>query len=101
MGEAPRGEVAPRERVSFWCANDHEVKPSFAAEAAIPEQWDCPTCGLPAGRDRANPPAAPRNEPYKTHLAYVLERRSMDEGEELLEEALTDLRRRRAPFGGV
>jgi len=94
MGEAERGETAPRRRVSFWCANAHETRPSFAADAAIPELWDCPRCGFPAGQDRAAPPAAPRTEPYKTHLAYVRERRNDAEGEAILEEALAKLRQR-------
>ena len=29
MGETERGEVAPRRRVSFWCAGGHESRPSF------------------------------------------------------------------------
>jgi hypothetical protein len=36
-----------------------------------------------------------RNEPYKTHLAYVKERRTPEEAEELLEAALQKLRARR------
>ncbi len=97
MGEAERGEAAPRLWVSYWCASGHEVRPSFAEEPglAVPEQWECPRCGLPAGQDRANPPAAPRNEPYKTHLAYVKERRSEEDGAALLDEALAALRARR------
>jgi hypothetical protein len=92
MGEAERGEAAPRIRVSFWCANDHETRPSFAEEAAIPETWDCPRCGFPAGRDKDNPPAPPKTEPYKTHLAYVRERRNEADGEAILQEALQRLR---------
>ena len=61
----------------------------------VPDVWDCPRCGLPAGRERENPPEAPRNEPYKTHLAYVKERRSDADGAALLEEALAALRARR------
>jgi hypothetical protein len=95
MGEAERGESAPRQRVSFWCANDHESQPSFAAEAAVPEQWDCPRCGAPANQDRANPPALNRNEPYKTHFAYVRERRDDADGEAILTEALDALRSRK------
>lgn len=68
---------------------------SFAVEAAEPEHWDCPRCGLPAGKNREAPPAAPRNEPYKTHLAYVRERRSDADGEAILEEALAKVRARR------
>ena len=69
MGEAERGEAAPRIYVSFWCANGHESRPSFATDAEIPEEWDCARCGLPAGPDKENPPAPPKIEPYKTHLA--------------------------------
>ncbi len=92
MGEAERGEAAPRRRISFWCTNGHETRPSFAADAALPESWDCPRCGLPAGPDRETPPNAPRTEPYKTHLAYVRERRNDADGEAILAEALERLR---------
>ncbi len=95
MGEAERGEVAPRNRIPFWCANRHETRVAFASEADVPEFWDCPRCGLPAGQDCEAPPAAPRNEPYKTHLAYVKERRSDAEAKEILNEALQTLRAKR------
>jgi hypothetical protein len=94
MGEAERGESAPRVRVSYWCANGHETKPSFAEEHGVqpPDVWDCPRCGFPAGRDQEHPPAPPKTEPYKTHLAYVRERRSDTDGEAILAEALAKLR---------
>ncbi len=94
MGEAERGETAPRVHISFWCANGHETRPSFAADAGAPDSWDCPRCGYPAGRDRDNPPAPPKTEPYKTHLAYVRERRNEADGEAILAEALAKLRGR-------
>ena len=93
MGESERGETAPRSRIPYFCANGHVTTPSFATEADIPESWDCPRCGLPASRDRENPPPAPHNEPYKTHLAYVKERRSDVDGAAILEEALQGLRK--------
>ncbi|MCO6007935.1 RNA polymerase-binding protein RbpA [Actinoallomurus purpureus] len=96
MGEAERGEAAPRVWVTFYCANRHESRPSFATDVAVPDTWDCPRCGFPAGKDPENPPAPPRNEPYKTHLAYVKERRSDADGEAILEEALAKLRAERA-----
>ncbi len=40
MGESERGESAPRRRVSYWCANGHESRPSFAVDAEEPEAWD-------------------------------------------------------------
>ena len=93
MGEAERGEAAPRVRVSFWCCNQHETVPSFASDAAVPETWDCPRCGFPAGQDQEHPPAPPHAEPYKTHLAYVKERRNDTDGAAILAEALDRLRR--------
>ena len=95
MGEAERGDSAPRQRISYFCANGHETSPMFAVEAAVPESWDCPRCGLPASRDEANPPPPPRIEPYKTHLAYVKERRSDKEAEEIRQEAIQTLRTKR------
>lgn len=92
MGEKERGDSAPRYRVSFWCANMHETSPSFAAGVPAPEFWDCPQCGFPAGQDAASPPEPPHVEPYKTHLAYVRERRSEQDGEAILAEALQRLR---------
>ncbi len=96
MGEAERGESAPRVQLSFWCSNGHETRPSFAQEPdlEIPVTWDCPRCGLPAGQDKDNPPAPTKVEPYKTHLAYVKERRSDKDGEAILDEALGSLRER-------
>ena len=94
ISESERGETAPRKRVDYWCANGHRARPSFAVDAEVPEEWDCPRCGLPAGLDPENPPAARRNEPYKSHLAYVKERRSDADGMAILEEALTKLKER-------
>lgn len=96
MGEAERGEAAPRVVIAYYCANDHQTTPSFAQEPGmvVPEVWDCPRCGFPAGQDKDNPPAPPKAEPYKTHLAYVKERRSDKEGAVILDEALQSLRDR-------
>jgi rubredoxin len=95
MGEAERGDSAPRRRIYYYCEQGHESSPSFALEAVIPDSWDCPRCGLPDSQDREHPPPAPRNEPYKTHLGYVKERRSDEDGAALLDEALQALRQRR------
>lgn len=96
MGEAERGTGAASISVSYWCANGHESNPTFstAEDVDVPQTWDCPRCGLPAGQDRNDPPKAVRIEPFKTHLAYVKERRSDVDGAELLDEALTSMRRR-------
>jgi hypothetical protein len=43
---------------------------------------------LPASSDRDNPPPVPKAEPYKTHLAYVKERRNDVDGDAILAEAI-------------
>ena len=96
MGDAERGDAAPRLHVSYYCASGHETRPAFAADAVIPESWDCPRCGLPANTDAENPPPPPKITPYKTHLAYVKERRTDAEAAQILEEAVSSLRARRA-----
>ncbi|WP_026037459.1 RNA polymerase-binding protein RbpA [Salinibacterium sp. PAMC 21357] len=98
MGEQDRGFQAERVQISYWDALGNETVRSFSAiipDEEIPETIDCPASGLPAGRDKENPPSVAKIAPYKTHLAYVKERRSDDEAAELLDEALTQLRTRR------
>ena len=98
MGEADRGYQAERVERNYYCSNGHATNRAFAAnvdELEIPEQLDCPNCGLPAGQDKDNPPIIAKHEPYKTHLAYVKERRTDDEAKELLEEAVSAVRERR------
>lgn len=98
MGEQDRGFHADRIAVSYWDAMGNETVRYFAAdvpEEEIPELIDSPSTGLPAGRDKENPPLIAKPEPYKTHLAYVKERRTEEEGQQLLEDALAHLRARR------
>jgi hypothetical protein len=92
---ADRSDTVARRAVGYWCANGHHTEHTFAADAAVPPTWDCPRCGLPAGVDAANPPERPHTEPYKTHLAYVKERRSPEDGAAILAEALQRVRARR------
>ena len=98
MGEQDRGFHAERVAISYWDAMGNETVRYFAAdlpEDEIPEVIDSPSTGLPAGRDKANPPSVAKNEPYKTHLAYVKERRTAEDGAAILDEALAALRARR------
>lgn len=98
MGEQDRGIQAERLTISYWDALGNETVRHFAAnlpEEEIPETIDSPASGLPAGRDKNNPPAMAKNEPYKTHLAYVKERRSDAEAADILDEAIQLLRSRR------
>ena len=91
-GDSARGLSAERIAIEYYCSHGHLYRPTFAAEAAIPELWDCPHCGLPAGRDQDNPPTDVAVAPYKTHLDYLRERRTDADAEILLNEALARLR---------
>lgn len=98
MGEQDRGFKAQKIERSYYCSNQHSFSPSFSAEldlAEIPVELDCPHCGLPSGQDPNNPPVIAKHEPYKTHLAYVKERRSAKEAKDLLDEAVAAVRSRR------
>ena len=98
MGEQDHGVHADRIAISYWDALGNETVRYFAAslpEEEIPEMIDCPQSGLPAGRNKDNPPLVAKLEPYKTHLAYVKERRTPEEAKQILEDALHQLRVRR------
>lgn len=98
MGEQDRGYHADRIQISYWDELGNETVRNFAAnlpDDEIPDIIDSPSTGLPAGRDKENPPSVTKLEPYKTHLAYVKERRTEKEAADLLEEALEQLRARR------
>lgn len=98
MGEQDNGFQAARIQRTFYCYNNHNFSPSFAAnveEIELPVELDCPHCGLPAGLDKDNPPVIAKHEPYKTHLAYVKERRTEAEAKSLLDEAVASVRERR------
>lgn len=98
MGEQDRGFKAERITVNYYCASGHENGVQYAATVdllEVPAEIDCPNCGLPAGQDKANPPQIAKHEPYKTHLAYVKERRTDEEAQALLDEAVAAIRERR------
>lgn len=103
VGSAPFKQVSPdtvlvdRIQISYWDAAGNETIRYYAADIAeddIPEIIDSPKTGLPAGRDKENPPVLETNEPYKTHLAYVKERRTEKEAADLLSDAIKKYRAR-------
>lgn len=91
-------EYSPRQQVLFACPNEHEFSLTFAEGAELPFTWECKTCSSSAARledgvfveDPKELPDAPR-----THYDMLLERRSREELEELLQEVLGDMRARR------
>jgi len=87
----------PKHQLTFFCVNGHVTALSFAHDAELPQAWDCPRCGVPAGLDALSPPEISHHEPFKSHLAYVKQRRSDADGEALLAESLAKINAQRRP----
>jgi hypothetical protein len=81
--------------VSFWCRSGHITTVRLAMDAPVPERWTCARCSEAAGPDPDKPPAPPAPTPPnggRTPLEYLLMRRSPEDGERLLAEALDRVR---------
>lgn len=85
-------ELADRQEAHYVCPNGHTVVLPFAAEADVPALWEC-HCGEEALlRNATRPePTKPTRKP-RTHWDMLLERRSVEELEVLLDERLALLR---------
>lgn len=90
--ERPTGmELAERREVSYDCPQGHVLTFPFSVEADVPLSWDCHCGAVALLRDGDTP--EPREERHqRTHWDMLLERRTIAELEELLEERLVLLR---------
>ncbi|MBM6405781.1 RNA polymerase-binding protein RbpA [Phycicoccus sp. CSK15P-2] len=89
--------VVPSERqiTTYLCPNGHVIELPFSVEAEVPPVWEC-RCGAEAKLQGGGPePEAKPTKPQRTHWDMLLERRSIPELEELLEERLALLREMR------
>ncbi|HRC41485.1 RNA polymerase-binding protein RbpA [Nostocoides sp.] len=88
--------VVPSERqtVVYVCPQEHRIELPFSIEADIPATWEC-RCGGEALLLDGKAPDRKAVKPPRTHWDMLLERRSIPELEELLEERLTFLRQSR------
>ena len=88
--------VVPSERqlTVYVCAQGHRTELPFSIEADIPSTWEC-RCGLDAKLLNGPEPDVKVVKHVRTHWDMLLERRSLPELEELLEERLTLLRESR------
>jgi hypothetical protein len=84
--------LAERQTVAYDCPNGHEISMVFATEAEIPALWECPKCGAESLLVDGQEPDRKASKPARTHWDMLLERRSVDELETLLEERLSLLR---------
>lgn len=85
--------VVPSERqiTTYICSNGHKIELPFSVEADIPPTWEC-RCGEAALLQGGEAPELKPVKPARTHWDMLLERRSIPELEELLEERLQLLR---------
>lgn len=98
--ESERGvSFSARNQHHYVCAKQHNTEMTFAAEAEVPVTWECRQCsgeavltvdGQPVSMPEHND-KAPRS-----HWEMLLERRTRDELEEILQERLDYIRARRA-----
>jgi hypothetical protein len=83
-----------RQLVSYTCPEGHVSELPFSVEAEIPPLWEC-RCGLDAKLNDGPEPEAKNVKHVRTHWDMLLERRTVPELEELLEERLALLREKR------
>ncbi len=92
MADSSGIELAARVEVGFDCPNGHHFNRTFAEEAELPAEWECPRCGHLAPRIGAVPEAKVV-KPQRTHWDMLRERRSIAELEEILAERLEEIRK--------
>lgn len=91
--------LAERSKHTFICGDDHITEIVFAAEAELPETWQCRQCSHLAalvtdGKHVALDIISSR--PGRSHYEMLLERRSTEELEEILKERLAYIKARRS-----
>jgi hypothetical protein len=83
--------LADRQTVAYDCTCGTTIELPFSLEAEIPAVWEC-RCGAEALLRGGEWPEKKATKPQRTHWDMLLERRSIPELEELLEESLATLR---------
>lgn len=80
-----------RQIVRYECPQGHVSELPFSVEADVPSLWEC-RCGAEATLIDGPEPERKPTKHVRTHWDMLLERRSIPELEELLEERLELLR---------
>lgn len=86
--------LSERQITRYVCPNQHVSELPFSIDADIPPVWEC-RCGQEAKLVDGPEPVDKPTKAARTHWDMLLERRSIAELEELLEERLTLLRETR------
>ncbi len=97
--ESERGvSYEPRGRFTYQCSGGHQTEMVFASGAELPQTWECKVCSKTAVLLENGEQVAldlVEEKIPRSHWQMLLERRSIEELEEILEERLQDLRARR------
>ena len=91
-------EPVARRVANYWCSADHRTSVVFAADIESPVDWECHVCGGPSSMERgtAITPPRPRFFP-RTPYEFLMMRRTEADGERILAEALTAMRKGKYP----
>ncbi len=92
-------EFAARQLVTYDCPAGHSITMPFSVEADIPSTWEC-RCGTEALLRDGAAPEPKVVKPARTHWDMLLERRSLDELQEVLDERLDVMRSQRSDLSG-
>ena len=84
-------DLAPRRDAIYDCPHGHSFGVPLSSEAEIPPTWDCRSCGATALLRDATAPEPKKGKQARTHWDMLLERRSLDDLEEVLAERLAEL----------
>jgi hypothetical protein len=87
-------DLAPRQAVTYDCPRGHVTAVPMASDADLPFTWECRECGATAQlRDGVSPEAKKTKTP-RTHWDMLLERRTIEDLEEVLAERIAELHSR-------
>ncbi len=89
-------DLAPRRSAHYACPKGHNFDVPFADDAEHPATWECRLHGNESRLFDGADPEPKKIKPPRTHWDMLLERRSISELEELLDERLAELRGRRS-----
>ena len=84
-------EFVARQTVEYDCPAGHHFSVPFAAEAEVPTTWECKVCGDTALMVDGERPEPKQSKPARTHWDMLMERRTLDDLEEVLAERLAVL----------
>ena len=85
-------DLAPRRGSTYDCPHGHTFAVPFSVEAEVPYTWECRVCGATATLRDGLEPEAVKTRHQRTPWDMLLERRTAEDLEALLNERLALLR---------